>query len=193
VIVFVLAVAAILAMPGPTNALLCTSAGLVGIRRSLRLILAEIAGYLVTITAIISLAGPIILAIPTLGIAVRLMLVAYLLLLAWRLWRTDPSPQNGDAHIVTIAQVFVATLLNPKALVFAFTVFPPFATPMAALPHMAAFTATVAVVACGWLVLGGTVGRVAQGRWNRFLPRAAAAVIGVLASIIASSAIAASL
>jgi threonine/homoserine/homoserine lactone efflux protein len=193
VIVFVLAVAAILAMPGPTNALLCTSAGLVGIRRSLRLILAEIAGYLVTITAIISFAGPIILAIPTLGIAVRLMLVAYLLLLAWRLWRTDPSPQNGDAHIVTIAQVFVATLLNPKALVFAFTVFPPFATPMAALPHMAAFTATVAVVACGWLVLGGMVGRVAQGRWNRFLPRAAAAVIGVLASIIASSAIAASL
>ena len=72
-IVFVLAVAAILAMPGPTNALLCTSAGLVGIRRSLRLILAEIAGYLVTITAIISFAGPIILAIPTLGIAVRLM------------------------------------------------------------------------------------------------------------------------
>ncbi len=191
-IVFVLAVAAILAMPGPTNALLCASAAMVGIRRSLPLILAEIGGYLLTIIAILVFAGPRLLAIPALGLTVRLALAAYLLWLAWRLWRADPSPGGDAGRIVTFGQVFVTTMLNPKALVFAFAVFPPLAAPAAMLPYMVAFALSVVVVSCGWLSLAGAAGGLG-GNIRRYLPRAAALVISVFATILAGSALAAQL
>jgi threonine/homoserine/homoserine lactone efflux protein len=190
--VFVLAVAAVLIMPGPTNALLCASAGLVGVRRSLRLILAELGGYLVTIVAILAFVGPVLHAIPTLGLAVRLMLVAYLLFLAWRLWNADPSSQGRGVKVISFGQVFVTTMLNPKAMVFAFAIFPPLASVRAAVPYLAAFAATAAVVSCVWLSLGGVAGQLGE-HFARYLPRAAALVVSLFAVILVGSALAAQL
>ena len=61
---FMAATAAILATPGPTNALLATSAALVGIRRSLPPMSAEIAGYFVTIGILLGVSSPLIAASP---------------------------------------------------------------------------------------------------------------------------------
>jgi threonine/homoserine/homoserine lactone efflux protein len=190
--VFVLAVAAILIMPGPTNALLCASAGLIGIRRSLPLILAGIGGYLVTIVAILAFAGPVLLAIPSLGLAVRLMLVAYLLFLAWRLWHADPASQGRGGKVISFGQVFVTTMLNPKAMVFAFAIFPPLASARATMPYLAVFAATAAVVSCVWLSLGGAAGRLGE-HFACYLPRAAALAVSLFAVILVGSTLAAQL
>lgn len=48
-ILFAFAVIAILATPGPTNALLATAGAANGLRRSLPLVPAELAGYLIAI------------------------------------------------------------------------------------------------------------------------------------------------
>jgi len=50
-ILFAFAVIAILATPGPTNALLATAGAANGLRRSLPLVPAELAGYVIAIAA----------------------------------------------------------------------------------------------------------------------------------------------
>ena len=187
---FVLAVAAVLVTPGPTNALLWTSAGLVGMRRSLPLILAEIAGYLTTIGVMRLVGDPLIAVMPTFGLILRIVLIGYLLLLSWQLWNVDPSLTNSTMRVVTLGRVFLTTLLNPKALVFAFAIFPPFDNWAAAIPYTVTFILTVIVVATGWIAFGAAIGRLGDSRMPRILPRIAAVILCLLAAVIAGSAIA---
>jgi threonine/homoserine/homoserine lactone efflux protein len=188
---FLLAVVAILVTPGPTNTLLCTSGALVAITRSLRLIVAEIAGYLVAIGVMILVGRPAIAGLPVLGLILRIVLTGYLLLLAWRFWHIDLALYDTQARAVTFGQVFLTTLLNPKAAVFAFAIFPTFNSLSASLPYFAAFTLLVMVVGACWIALGAVVGRIEDGRAARVVPRAAAAILCVAATVIAGSAIAA--
>jgi threonine/homoserine/homoserine lactone efflux protein len=162
------------------------------IRRSLRLILAEIAGYFVTIGATLAFAGPVLHAIPALGLGIRLVLAAYLLFLAWRLWNANPSAHQKGGMVVGFGQVFVTTMLNPKAMVFAFAIFPPLGSVSATVPYLAAFAATAAIVSLIWLFLGGAAGQLGE-RFARHLPRAAALVVSIFAAILATSALAANI
>jgi threonine/homoserine/homoserine lactone efflux protein len=184
---FVLAVAAVLATPGPTNALLFTAAGLVGAARSLPLLLAELAGYGLAIGTLRLAGGPLIAASRSFGFALRLLLVGYLLLLAWRLWQAVPEPGGERPRAVTFTGVFVTTLLNPKALVFAFALFPVFDSLQAAASHAAAFALTVLAVGLCWITGGAVLGRMAGARLPRLLPRLAALVLCVIASLIAGA------
>lgn len=59
-VLYLLAVAMLLATPGPTNTLMATAGASAGIRGSLVLLLAELAGYLIAIEAIRLLLGPVI-------------------------------------------------------------------------------------------------------------------------------------
>jgi threonine/homoserine/homoserine lactone efflux protein len=190
---FALAVAAILVTPGPTNALLCTSAGLVGVRRSLRLIPAEIAGYLIAIAALQMVGGPLMAAVPSFGLTLRIVLVFYLLLLAWRLWHADAAVARLNVPVVTVGQVFLTTVLNPKSLVFAFAVFPPFDGLVEALPYAGVFVLTVGIVAIGWIGFGAMLRRGGGNEMPRILPRVAAVALCTMGAVIAGSAIAASL
>jgi threonine/homoserine/homoserine lactone efflux protein len=176
---FVLAAAIILATPGPTNTLLATSAALVGIRRSLPLIFAELTGYGLSITALASMSGPVLSSFPKLGIAFRLGLVLYLVFVAWRLWRADPT---HNMSTVTWGKVFVTTLLNPKALIFAFAVFPPIKSYDVAILYGGLFAIVTVLIATCWILLGASAGLLAlQGR-NLIVCRVAAVVLIAFAS-----------
>ena len=54
-------------------------------------------------------------------------------------------------------------------MVFAFAVFPPLGSVRAAVPYLAAFGATAAVVSCVWLSLGGAAGQFGE-HFARYLP-----------------------
>src|SRR5207244_1852181 len=95
----------------------------VGVRRSLRLLPAELAGYLLSIATLTLVLGPRIAAQPMLGRGLRLASGAWLAVVAVRLWRS--GAQGRRVESVTIRHVLVTTLLNPKGLVFAFVIFPP--------------------------------------------------------------------
>ena len=82
--------------------------------------------------------------------------------------------------------------LNPKAMVFAFAIFPPLASVRAAAPYLAAFAATATVVSCVWLLLGGAAGRLGE-HFAHYLPRAAALAVSLFAVILVGSALAAHL
>jgi threonine/homoserine/homoserine lactone efflux protein len=188
---FCLAVMAVLATPGPTNALLCTSAGLVGGIRSVPLILPELAGYGIAIALMRLVGGPLIAAVPSFGLVLRLALVGYLLLLSWRLWQTNPALLNKDRRVITLGQVFLTTLLNPKALVFAFVLFPPADAGISMAPYALVFALTVVCVAIGWMAFGAVIGRLGGNSLDRLLPRLAAVALTVIACVVAGSTLAA--
>ena len=185
---FILAVASILASPGPTNALLTASAAMVGIRRSLPLMSAEIAGYFVTIGILLGISRPLIDASPLLGLALRAALIVYLIWLAWRLWDSDDADEGAKGGAVTWRRVFVTTLLNPKGLIFAFGVFPTLDGLESVVIYFATFALTTLVVAAGWMTFGASIGRLANRNGRHVpLPRITSVVLVLFACLVAAS------
>jgi threonine/homoserine/homoserine lactone efflux protein len=160
-LLFTLAVLAVLATPGPTNTLLATSGAMVGVRRSLALVPAETAGYCTAILTLGLVLGPVMAGQPMLAAALRAAVGAYLLLLAWRLWRRGAREVVG-AGLVRPGQLFVTTLLNPKAIVFALGIVPFGKAPV--LPYMLGFVALLVTVAVCWIGLGAVLGQAAARR-----------------------------
>lgn len=179
---FVLSVLTILGTPGPTNTLLATSGASIGWRRSLTLIPAEAAGYAISILAIGLLLGPALASAPLLATAMRMAVGAYLLVLAVRLWRQGGLAPATE-RTVTPSQVFVTTLLNPKAIIFALGVIPFGADRV--WPYMLGFLAMLVCVALAWIMAGSILGDAAQRRgWGRAVPRVGATAVGAFAAMI---------
>lgn len=181
-LIFALSVLTILGTPGPTNTLLATGGATVGWRRSLALIPSEAAGYTISILTIGLLLGPVLARAPLLATLMRAAVGGYLLFLAVKLWRQG-SAALATGRTVTPAQVFVTTLLNPKAIIFALGVIP-FGTDLA-WPYMLGFLAMLACVALAWITAGSLLGKAAHRRgWGRAVPRVGATAVGAFAALL---------
>jgi len=102
--------------------------------------------------------------------------------LAFRLWRKG-SAMDGRTAAVGAREVFVTTLLNPKALVFAVAVIP-FGRPDVGL-YLAALAASVSLTGVGWLTIGAGAGRAAQsGGQARLILRVGSAVLAVFGGFL---------
>ncbi len=180
---FLLAVLGLLATPGPTNTLMAASGAQRGFTRSLPLLLGELGGYAIAITVWIELVGAAAASQPAVPTIARLVAAAFLLWSAFKLWtgagRTD-LPQRG----ITLGRVFVTTLLNPKALVFAWAIFPPFGF-FERLPYFGLFAALVVATATGWMLLGTAAAR-STGRLLTLgrIERITALVLAVFAALL---------
>lgn len=181
---FLLAILAVLFTPGPTNTLLASGGAVRGWRGGLPLVVAELCGYLVTVDLVGFLLRPVILAFPPLGTALRIAVALYLVWAAIRLWRHVASLEAARAA-VPWRSVFVATLLNPKGLVFALGIIP-FGSPMIA-GYLGAFAASVLLAGVCWVGVGHVIGAAAgEHRW--LVPRLASVVLLGFAGLIAASA-----
>lgn len=181
---FILAVLALLATPGPTNTLMAASGAQRGVSRSLRLLLGELGGYAIAITAWTEIVGAAAASQPLVPLVAKLVAVAFLVWSAWKLWsnagRSDLA-QRG----ITLSRVFVTTLVNPKALVFAFAIFP--AVGFAErLPFLGVFGALVVATAVGWMGLGALAQRGSAGLLTSALvDRITAVALAVFATLLA--------
>ncbi len=186
-IAFVASAVALLATPGPTNTLLATAGASEGSYRSARLLLAELTGYLLAILALRTLLGPVVAAVPAFGLALRVAVVLYLLYLAAALWRHG-AREARDAAPVTFSRVLVTTLLNPKAIIFAFTLLPT-DRDAGLLPWLTALGLSIVTIGAGWILLGAMLRRGFSGRVPaRIGYRCSAAALTLLAWIITSGA-----
>lgn len=122
--VFVGLVAAILLTPGPTNTLLASSGIQVGVRASLKLIPAEVTGYIISISFWGLLIGLISQHFALLPTILKLLSAFYILYLAIKLWRTADHQQNLSQPTIRFTELLCATILNPKGLLFASAIFP---------------------------------------------------------------------
>jgi len=188
-VLFVLAVLTVLAAPGPTNTLFAASGASAGMPRSLRLALAGIGGYLVSISVLVIVIGPAIALHPLALPAIKLSASLWLFYCAVRLWRESVTGFPVTPTQILARQVFLTTLVNPKALIFAFAIFPQ-APIRRLIPWLAEFSLLVFFVAFGWIGVGMLVARSAGPLATpQRINRTAALGLAAFATIFASSAI----
>jgi len=157
---FLAGVAVILAMPGPTNTLLAAAGLRQGFMRSARLTGAELAGYLISITVWGRFLEQAAQAFPWLPVVVRVAASVYIAYLSIRMWRAAQTVPSAAQQVIGMRTLFVATLLNPKGILFASAIFPPaaFLTVSAYLIFMAMFAALLVPIGLMWVAFGASLG-----------------------------------
>lgn len=181
---FVLAVLALLATPGPTNTLMAAAGAQRGVVNSLPLLAGELGGYFIAITLWIELVGAAAAGQPMVPVIAKFVAAAFLVWSAWKLWRNAGHADLSQRGI-TLGRVFATTLVNPKALVFAFAIFPATGF-IARLPYLAVFAALVIATAVGWMALGTAAARSSAGLLTSSrVERITAVALAVFATLLA--------
>jgi len=108
--------------PGPNTTLSTALAANLGLKRALRFCLAVPAGWTLLMLGSGLGIGALVVGIPALRWAVKLLGVAYMLWLAWRLARSGSLAQVDASRLnVTFAQGVALQFLNIKAWMLALT------------------------------------------------------------------------
>lgn len=156
---FIGLVVTILLTPGPTNTLLASSGIQVGVRKSLRLIPAESIGYLISISIWGLIIGTVSNQFPILPIFLKLLSALYIIFLAIKLWKTADIEASYHLPTIRARELFCATLLNPKALLFASAIFPSSAwlTLNNYLAHIGMFLILIVPIALFWTFIGSVL------------------------------------
>lgn len=183
---FILAILILLSTPGPTNTLLWASGALVGVRRSLHLLIGELTGYLIAIGLILLVFEPITQRLPHFERLLALAVGVYVCFLAFRIW-VRSSNVSASAAVISLRKVFTVTLLNPKSFVFALTIMP--------IDHpllhwyFVALGICIILVGFSWIMLGHIIGS-AVGRDNLvFFNRFSSVVLAGFGAYIVASAL----
>lgn len=153
------ALLALLASPGPTNALLAM-AGAQG-ARGLGLPVLVLGAYLATVVPLTLWGGIWLDSLPQLRTGLTLCAAFWVAALALRLWRTETLSLSAA---VTPWQIGLTTLMNPKALVFGLVLLPKAANTPIGLGLFAALVLAVSVL---WLSLGAGLPQRARPLVNR--------------------------
>lgn len=187
---FIAAAALLLLMPGPTNTLLVARGALLGFQRAISGVLAEMAGYAVTISMLRIILSPIFANIPLVRGFAQSACAAYLIFLSCRLWM-EASKDHAD--VVSRRQLFIATMTNPKALVFTFSILPTPATNvmMAFIINGSTLLALIALAGIFWTSIGAVIGAGASINPGSATSRIASCVLASFALYMLFSAAAA--
>ncbi len=148
--------ALILVIPGPTNTLLFVSGLHARLRRTLPLVAAEALGYVMAISAFGFLLASASGRLTWLIAAIKAGCAVYVGYLAMKMWTQSDLVKERADRIVTARDVWVATLMNPKGLLFASTIFPveAFRTAQHFSVTMICFLAILIPIGAGWASLG---------------------------------------
>lgn len=122
---FVIAILAVLLIPGPANALLASSAHHQGISKTIYLIPVEMIGYLYGIALwalLLHLSMPIW---PNLIHWLHFASFIYVMWLAFHLWKSSQLEKHSQLNLVLKPRLFfISSLKNPKCLLLTAGVFP---------------------------------------------------------------------
>ncbi len=109
--------------PGPNTTLSTALAANLGFRRALRFVVSVPVGWGLLFSLCAGGVGAMVLALPVLRLAVQALGVAYLLWLAFKLFKTDTLAQADATQLdVTFWQGVMLQFLNIKAWMLALTV-----------------------------------------------------------------------
>jgi threonine/homoserine/homoserine lactone efflux protein len=187
---FDLAVALLFAVPGPTNALIAVGGARRGVRALPAVVAAALVGFVAAVAVLMWLAGPYVAATPALGLGLRGLCALLLARSAWLLWRSAGAG-GASRGSTSAAAVLATTLVNPKALIFAFAIFPPLAGAAEAVEVFARFAVLAVVGMTLWGLAGAALGRGATGRIGAAtVDRAGAAVLAAFSVVVLAAGLA---
>lgn len=189
---FAVGIVVVLITPGPTNTLLASAGLRQGVRRSLPLIAAELAGYLAAISVWGRFLAQAAHALPWLPVLLRVAAGTYIAWLAVDMWRAAVALPDSTQKASGTLRLFIATLLNPKGLLFAGTIFPAAAFVLwpAYLLSMLIFACLLAPIALAWIAFGAALGSGKLGWLDPAkIQRGASVVLGVFSLTLAWSAL----
>ena len=107
--------------PGPNVILLTASGARFGLGPTVPHVLGVAVGVGVT-SALTALGiGALLLAVPALKLALQIVAVAWILWLAWRLFRSEGSAAEGPARPFTFVEAVLFQWVNPKIWIIALT------------------------------------------------------------------------
>ena len=156
----VLAMMAVLMTPGPSNALLASSAHQQGMAKTIVLVPAELMGYFYAINIwalIIHLSAPVW---PNLIHILHFLSIVYVLWLAFHLWKSAHLQQHNQKHpSIQPRELFLTSLKNPKAILFAAGIFPleTWNSPLNFVMVFAVFALVLLPVALFWMSFGRAI------------------------------------
>ena len=109
----------------------------------------------------LSLIGTVSTHLPLLPTILKLFSASYIIFLAIKLWRTAKVEQSFNQPTIRASELFLATLLNPKALLFASAIFPTIAWVKADyyVAHMLAFLCLIVPIAFFWTFIGSVLAK----------------------------------
>ncbi|SFI03784.1 Threonine/homoserine/homoserine lactone efflux protein [Collimonas sp. OK307] len=167
--IFALSTAVILLTPGPTNTLLAAAGLERGGRGALPLIACELFGYLIAISVWGAVLAPLQSSYPWVAILARAASSLYLVYIAVTVWRAASMLPTPRQRSIGPKALFMATLLNPKALLFSSAIFPSVASDnmQVYLTATALFSALLIPIGIAWTMFGAAL---ANGRL-RFMDR----------------------
>lgn len=172
---------ALLISPGPTNALLALAGAQSGLRAGMRLIPVVLLAYLCIVLPLLFWGAPLIERLPVLRSVLTAIAALWVARLALRLWHLPVAAGVGSGA-VSLPQMALTTLLNPKSLIFGLVLLP--AAP-ALTPALLGFAVLVPLISALWLALGaGVLSR--SGAW---MNRGAALWLGALSLLLAVKAL----
>jgi threonine/homoserine/homoserine lactone efflux protein len=177
----------LLIAPGPTNALLAAAGARLGVMRSVSMLAVVLAAYAVSVGFIVTVLAPHIETSPNARLAVQFAAAIYLTWLGLRLWRTAADGGDGPEAPVSAAEIFLATLLNPKGLVIGLVLLPAGAMPELA-PNLVILA--LAILGCGlaWILAGSGFARAAPRlATHRMVNRASGAAMLAFAGVFVVS------
>ena len=104
---------------GPNNVLALVSGLNFGFVRSMPLVLGITAGFAVMMTSLGLGLGALFDLYPVLHTVMKVLSLAYLLYIAWRIATASPRMEDGSAAPLSVAEGLKVMLLSPQAWVFA--------------------------------------------------------------------------
>ena len=149
--------------PGPNNVLLWASGATFGFRRTMPHVLGSAAGL--GSMALASAAGiaALLVAVPALGVAMRVAGSAYLVFLAWQIARSGSMTAGSAARPMSLLESTAFQWVNPKAWIFALgavtTFRPPDLDPVIGTLLVAGVMMAVILPSAGiWAAFGDALG-----------------------------------
>lgn len=175
---FLFAIGALLLAPGPTNTLIGLAGARGGLKGVVRLLPAELLGYLTTIIPLVWLGQGALQHWPLAAVILKLAAAVWVMVLAFRLWGAGNG--DGESGAVTARRIYVTTALNPKALVFGLVLLPAVSDPAFAA-RLGTFCGMVVAVAILWGMAGKLVQAGGGSDRLHLIQRAASVWLAVVA------------
>jgi cysteine/O-acetylserine efflux protein len=152
--------------PGPNNVMALTNASRDGLKRTLPFLAGIIAGFIVVIAACAAFSSLLYDFIPSIKPVMVLIGAAYILRLAWTVWRDKPyEGKNGIAQANSFSSGMLLQFINVKVILYGITAMSSYILPhyrdVAAVAFFAMLLSAIGASGClSWAVFGAAFEKV---------------------------------